>query len=76
MKLTIQLSGIARDLAEKDTLTIEIEDTDKLYNTISNAVPGLEKYYFVISINGKKTENYSSLETKDNVLVFSPIAGG
>ena len=76
MKLTIHLSGIAMDLTEKETLSIEIEDADSLYNAILEAVPGLEDYYFLISINGKRTENYSSLKTNDNVLVFSPIAGG
>jgi hypothetical protein len=76
MKLTIHLSGIAWELAENDTITIEINDKDNLHNTISKAIPGLENYFFMISINGKRTENYSSLNTNDNILVFSPIAGG
>jgi hypothetical protein len=76
MKLKIHLSGIARFLSEKETLSIEIQDTENLYNAILETVPGLEDYYFLVSINGKKTENYSSLKTNDTVLVFSPIAGG
>ncbi len=76
MKFTVQLSGIARDLANKEALTIEIENPDHLYDTISKYIPDLEKYYFLISINGKRTENYSSIKEGDTILVFSPVAGG
>jgi hypothetical protein len=76
MKFTIQLSGIASELARKEKLNIEIINTDKLDDTIINSIPGLEEYYFFISINGKKTENYSSVTAEDDILVFSPIAGG
>lgn len=76
MKLNITLSGIARDLAGKEIISIELDDPETLLKTISTAVPGLENYYLLISINGKSTENYSSLKTSDNILVFSPVAGG
>ena len=76
MKLNITLSGIALDLAGKEIIPIELNDPETLLKTISTTVPGLENYFLLISINGKFTENYSSLKPGDNVLVFSPIAGG
>jgi hypothetical protein len=76
MKLSIQLSGIARELAVQECLDIDIKNPDQFYDTVLKSIPDLEKYYFLISINGKKSENYSSITEEDNILVFSPIAGG
>jgi len=76
MRLRIHLSGIARDLAGKESLEIDIENPDQLYDTIRKSIPDLKNYNFLISINGEKTENYSALTAEDTILVFSPVAGG
>jgi molybdopterin converting factor small subunit len=76
MKLIIHLSGIARDLAGMENLYIEIDNPDYLNDSIIRSVPGMEKFYFSISVNGKLVENYSSIKEEDNILVFSPVAGG
>ena len=76
MKIIVHLAGIARDLAGKENISIEIVNSEHLYDVISASIPGLENFYFLISINGRIANNHSLMKEEDNILVFSPTAGG
>ncbi len=76
MVLNIHLAGIARDLSGKESIAIETNHTDKLNDVLEKAIPDLKSYYYAISINGKLSTDYSSLRNEDEILVFSPVAGG
>ena len=76
MTITIQLSGISRELAKKEEMALEITQPGTFILDLEKAIPELKNYYYKVSINGNVTDNYISLNANDKVLIFSPLAGG
>lgn len=76
MELKIQLSGIASEISGKEMIIIELENYDDFHNTLTKYIPGLINCSYRISINGSLTDDLSGIFQADEILLFSPIAGG
>jgi len=76
MIINIGLTGIAREITGKKIITVEIKNPDGFHSCLLEALPGLKNYSYQVSVNGKLTNDLSLIDQKDNIMVFSPIAGG
>lgn len=80
MRISILLFGIARDIVEDKTLSIELEDgsnvTD-LKRAIVNKFPRFEDLkYLNVAINNEYAQNDAIIGERDEIALIPPVSGG
>lgn len=79
MKYKITLSGIAAEEAGKDELVIDLMGPAKLSeleSELRKKIPALGRYLIKFSVNGHFHHDDVSVSERDELLVFTPYAGG
>lgn len=80
MKIRVLFFGIARDLANMNSVVLEVEEDSK----VSSVRAVLEKNYpkfmdtneFSIAVNEEYAENARILKNNDVVAIIPPVSGG
>ncbi|HYW96248.1 MAG TPA: MoaD/ThiS family protein [Bacteroidales bacterium] len=79
MKYNIALTGIAAEEAGKNELVIELMGPVKLSeleSELQKKIPALGRYLIKFSVNGHFHHEDVSVSEGDELLVFTPYAGG
>ena len=77
MSFKVDLAGHIRDLAgARIEIPVQIDDTEKLLNYITEKYPSVKNYLLKISIDENLVEQKTRFNKYSRILVFNPYAGG